>query len=63
MPISAQNEFLHPFLTILSDGQTLTRSQLLFRLAQHFNISEEAAQQLSGNQFTLVSQSETQPVE
>lgn len=55
MPIPAQNEFLLPFLNLLSDGKTVTRAQLLFRLAQHFSISEAEAQALSGNQFTLVS--------
>lgn len=55
MPIPAQNDFLLPFLTLLSDGQTYTRSQLLFRLAKHFSISDEEAQAMSGNQFTLVS--------
>ena len=54
-PIPSQNDFLLPFLTILSDGNTYTRSQLMFRLAKHFNISEADAQQMSGNQFTLVS--------
>ncbi|MCC6972761.1 MAG: NERD domain-containing protein [Anaerolineae bacterium] len=55
MPIPPQNEFLLPFLNLLSDGQTYTRAQLLFRLAQHFNISEAEAQTMSGSQFTLVS--------
>jgi len=55
MPIPSQNEFLLPFLQCLSDGQSPTRAQLLFRLAQHFNISEAEAQTMSGSQFTLVS--------
>jgi len=55
MPIPSQNDFLLPFLTILSDGQSITRAQMMFRLAQHFGISEEEAQQMSGSQFTLVS--------
>lgn len=55
MPIPSQNDFLLPFLTILSDGQDYTRSQLMFRLAKHFDISEEEAQAMSGSQFTLVS--------
>ncbi|MEQ8676534.1 MAG: NERD domain-containing protein [Aggregatilineales bacterium] len=55
MPIPSQNEFLLPFLTILSDGQSYTRSQLLFKLAKHFDISEDEAQAMSGNQLTLVS--------
>ncbi len=55
MPIPSQNEFLLPFLNLLSDGQSMTRAQMLFRLAQHFGISEDEAQQMSGNQFTLVS--------
>ncbi len=54
MPIPSQNEFLLPFLNLLSDGQTLTRSQLLFRLTKHFGISEDEAQAMSGSQFTLV---------
>lgn len=55
MPIPSQNEFLLPFLNLLSDGQTLTRGQMTYQLAQHFGISEDDAQQMSGNQFTLVS--------
>jgi hypothetical protein len=55
MPIPAQNDFLLPFLTILSDGQVYRRSQLLFRLAKQFNISQDEAQTMSGRQFTLVS--------
>ncbi len=55
MPIPSQNEFLLPFLNLLSDGQTYTRSQIMFRLAKHFDISEEEAQDMSGHQFTLVS--------
>ncbi len=39
---------------ILSDGKSYTRSQLMFKLAKHFNISEEEAQHMSGNQLTLV---------
>jgi len=55
MSIPSQNEFLLPFLTLLNNGQSITRSHMLFRLAQHFGISEEEAQQMSGSQFTLVS--------
>jgi ATP:corrinoid adenosyltransferase len=55
MPIPPQNDFLLPFLSILGDGHSYKRSELLFRLAKHFNISQEEAQQLSGNQLTLVS--------
>ena len=55
MPLPSQNEFLLPFLHILSDGQSYKRSQMLYKLAQHFEINEAAAQQMSGNQFTLVS--------
>ncbi|MCL4732931.1 NERD domain-containing protein [Patescibacteria group bacterium] len=55
MPIPSQNEFLSPFLQILSDGGEYTRGQIMFRLAQHFDISEDKAQQMSGHQFTLVS--------
>jgi hypothetical protein len=55
MPIPAQNEFLLPFLQILSDGSEVTRGQMLYRLAQHFGISEDEAQHMSGHQFTLVS--------
>ncbi len=55
MTIPSQNEFLLPFLNLLSNGQSLSRSHLLFRLAQHFSISEAEAQSMSGSQFTLVS--------
>ena len=55
MPIPSQNEFLLPFLRLLSDGQAYTRAQMLFRLAQHFGITEDEAQAMSGSQFTLVS--------
>ncbi|MBN8595974.1 MAG: AAA family ATPase [Anaerolineae bacterium] len=55
MPIPSQNDFLLPFLNLLSTGQTLTRGQMLYQLAQHFGISEVEAQQMSGHQFTLVS--------
>ncbi|MBZ0317130.1 MAG: NERD domain-containing protein [Anaerolineae bacterium] len=55
MPIPAQNDFLQPFLTILGDGQTISRAKILYRLAKHFDISEEEAQATSGNQLTLVS--------
>ncbi len=54
MPIPSQNDFLLPFLNLLSDGQTLNRGQITYQLAQHFGISEDEAQQMSGNQFTLV---------
>lgn len=55
MPIPTQNEFLLPFLQILSDGNDYTRGQIMYRLAQHFGISQDEAQQMSGQQFTLVS--------
>ena len=55
MPIPSQNEFLLPFLQILSDGQSHTRSHLLFLLAKYFHISPQEAQDMSGQQFTLVS--------
>lgn len=55
MPIPSQNEFLVPFLQILSDGSDATRAQIMFRLAQHFSISQDEAQHMSGHQFTLVS--------
>ncbi len=55
MSIPAQNDFLLPFLQLLSDGKRSTRGQLLFKLAKHFSISPEEAQDTSGNQFTLVS--------
>ncbi|TVR18762.1 MAG: DUF2075 domain-containing protein [Anaerolineaceae bacterium] len=55
MTIPSQNDFLLPFLNLLGDGETLTRSQMLFRLTKHFGISEADAQAMSGNQFTLVS--------
>ena len=51
----SQNEFLVPFLRLLTTGQDLTRSQLLYRLAKHFNLTEAEAQHMSGSQFTLVS--------
>lgn len=54
MPIPPQNDFLRPFLNILSAGGIQTRGQTLFQLGKHFNISEEEAQQTSGRQFTLV---------
>ncbi len=53
--IPSQNEFLVPFLRHLTAGQDLTRSQLLYRLAKHFNLTEAEAQHMSGSQFTLVS--------
>jgi hypothetical protein len=55
MPIPTQNEFLLPFLHILSDGQDHARGQIMFQLAQHFGISQDEAQHMSGSQFTLVS--------
>lgn len=55
MPIPSQNEFLLPFLQLLSDGHPITRSQMLYHLGKHFTITEEEAQQMSGRQFTLVS--------
>jgi hypothetical protein len=55
MPIPAQNDFLLPFLQALSDGQSVTRAQMTYRLAQHFGVSEDEAQHMSGHQFTLVS--------
>lgn len=55
MPIPSQNEFLLPFLNLLSDEQSYTHSQMLFRLTKHFNIGEDEAQAMSGSQFTLVS--------
>ncbi len=55
MPIPSQNEFLLPFLQILSDGQDHTRGQIMFQLGKHFHISQDEAQRMSGLQFTLVS--------
>jgi DNA-binding MarR family transcriptional regulator/ATP:corrinoid adenosyltransferase len=55
MPIPSQNDFLQPFLQLLIEGQSLTRAQIMFRLAKHFNISQDEAQQMSGSQYTLVS--------
>jgi hypothetical protein len=54
MPIPPQNDFLLPFLKLLSDGQTRDRGQLTYQLAKHFSISEAEAQHMSGHQFTLV---------
>lgn len=34
MPIPSQNDFLLPFLNLLSDGQTLNRGQITYQLAQ-----------------------------
>jgi hypothetical protein len=55
MTIPSQNDFLLPFLQILSNGQAVTRAKMLYQLAQHFGISEAEAQAMSGSQFTLVS--------
>lgn len=55
MSIPSQNDFLLPFLQILSDGQSYKRAQMTYKLAKHFNISEDEAQDMSGNQFTLIS--------
>jgi hypothetical protein len=55
MPIPTQNEFLLPFLQALGDGQSYPRSQLMFRLARQFDLSEDEIQAMSGSQFTLVS--------
>jgi len=43
MPIPPQNDFLQPFLSILSDGQAYTRAQMLFKLTRHFDISQDEA--------------------
>lgn len=50
MPIPAQNDFLLPFLNILSDGKTIT----LYRLGKHFSLSEADLNQMSGSQFTVI---------
>jgi hypothetical protein len=55
MPIPSQNEFLLPFLKVLGNGETLTRSQLIYRLGKHFDISEEELNDMTGNQFTVLS--------
>lgn len=55
MPIPTQNDFLVPFLRILSDGAEHARGQIMYQLAQHFAISQDEAQHMSGGQFTLVS--------
>ncbi len=55
MPIPSQNDFLLPFLTILSDGQDYTRAQLTSQLVKRLGITEADAQAMSGNQLTLVS--------
>jgi len=55
MAIPSQNDFLVPFLRILVDGNSYTRGQLMFRLGKHFELSEDDLQEMSGNQFTLVS--------
>src|SRR5512133_1473965 len=55
MSIPSQNEFLLPLLHILGDGQSHTRSHILYLLAKNFQISQQEAQELSGQQFTLVS--------
>jgi len=55
MPVPSQSEFLKPFLSILSNGQSPTRSQMFFKRSKHFEISQEEAQAMCGSQFTLVS--------
>lgn len=54
MSIPSQNDFLLPFLSLLGDGETLTRSQMFLRLVKHFGISDEDARQMRGKQLTLV---------
>ncbi|MCL4250306.1 MAG: AAA family ATPase [Anaerolineae bacterium] len=54
MPIPAQNDFLLPFLQILSDGNRVTRGQMLFRLGKHFNLSQSELNDMTGNQFTVI---------
>ncbi|MBK9751379.1 MAG: NERD domain-containing protein [Chloroflexi bacterium] len=54
MPIPSQNDFLLPFLTLLSHGKTYTRSQVLDGLAKHFSLGEAELNQLSGSQFTII---------
>jgi len=54
MPVPSQNDFLLPFLTILSDGKTSTRSQLLYQLGKQFKLTQDDLNQMSGNQFTIV---------
>lgn len=55
MSIPSQNEFLVPFLQVLSDGKAYTRGQMLYRLGKHFELSDDDLQTMSGNQFTIVS--------
>lgn len=57
MPIPSQNEFLLPFLDILSADEIVTRAKLMCRLARHLDISENEAQYMSGRQFTRFSRS------
>ncbi|HUN06735.1 MAG TPA: hypothetical protein PLQ56_09040 [Aggregatilineales bacterium] len=40
MSIPSQNDFLLPFLNLLSIRQTLTRGQMLYQLAPNFGISQ-----------------------
>lgn len=54
MAIPTQNEFLLPFLDILSDGKTYTRGKLLTKLAEHFKLSPADIEAMSGRQYTLV---------
>lgn len=53
MSIPSQNEFLVPFLRLLSDGQSLTRDQLQQRLIKNFQLSEADTQAMSGKHNTL----------
>jgi hypothetical protein len=56
MSIPTQNEFLLPFLRLLSEGHPLTCPVIAFRLAKHLGISGDESQHMSGHQFTLISQ-------
>lgn len=53
MSIPPVNNFLVPFLQILSSGQRLTRQQILTALRQRLQISDADAQTMSGKQNAL----------
>lgn len=54
MSIPSQNDFLLPFLDLLSDGKPSTRAQLLFKLGKHFQLTPADLNQTSGQHITLV---------
>ncbi|MCL4256362.1 MAG: NERD domain-containing protein, partial [Anaerolineae bacterium] len=54
MNFPTQNDFLHPFLSLLSDGASHSRHAIIEHMISHFNLTDEQISAKSGKHTTLI---------